>query len=98
MKSRIMYIESKAGGLTGSSRIGRVTFSKSGATIYHQGKAFQSLRGGGFKYLDGVRVIAMDQFAIHKGHRHATVVVDARRAPGDPGLPHHNRTRWAGAR
>ena len=31
MKSRIMYIESKAGGLTGPARIGRVTFSKSGA-------------------------------------------------------------------
>ncbi|HEV6967177.1 hypothetical protein [Roseateles sp.] len=49
MKQRIMYIESKAGGLTGPARIGRVTFSKSGTTIYYQGKAFQSLRGGGFK-------------------------------------------------
>src|SRR5476649_2190863 len=49
MKSRIMYIESKAGGLAGPARIGRVTFSKSGATIYYQGKAFQSLRGSGFK-------------------------------------------------
>ena len=49
MKSRIMYIESKAGGLTGPARIGRVTFSKSGATVYYQGKAFQSLRGSGFK-------------------------------------------------
>jgi transposase len=26
--------------------------------------------------LDGVRVIAMDEFAIHKGHRYATVVVE----------------------
>ncbi len=93
-----MYIESKAGGLTGSARVGRVTFSKAGATIYYQSKAFQSLRGSGFKYLDGVRVIAMDQFAIPKGHRHAAVVVDARRAPCVPRLPHHNRTRWAGAR
>ena len=49
MKSRIMYIESKAGGLTGPARIGRVAFSKSGATIYYRGKAFQSLRGSGFK-------------------------------------------------
>jgi len=48
MKSRIMYIESKSGG-TGPVRIGRVTFSKSGATIYYQGRAFQSLRGKGFK-------------------------------------------------
>lgn len=32
MKSRIMYIESKAGGLSGSARIGRVTLSKTGET------------------------------------------------------------------
>jgi len=49
MKTRIMYIELKAGGLTGPARIGRVTFSKSGATVCYQGKAFQSLRGSGFK-------------------------------------------------
>ncbi len=49
MKSRIMYIESKGGELTGPARIGRVTFSKSGATLYYQGKAFQSLKGSGFK-------------------------------------------------
>lgn len=29
--------------------------------------------------LRGVRVIAMDEFAIHKGHRYATVIVDALR-------------------
>lgn len=40
MKSRIMHIESKAGGLTGPARIGRATFSKSGATIHDQGNAF----------------------------------------------------------
>ena len=49
MKSRIMYIESKSGGLTGPARIGRVRFSKTGATLYYNGKAFQSLRGNGFK-------------------------------------------------
>ena len=49
MKTRTMYIESKSGGLTGPARIGRVTFSKSGATIYCRGQAFQSLRGSGFK-------------------------------------------------
>ena len=35
MKSHITYIESKAGGLVGPARIGRVTFSKSGATLYY---------------------------------------------------------------
>ncbi len=49
MRRRIMYIESKAGGLTGPARIGRVTFSKSGATLYYRGKAFRSLKGDGFK-------------------------------------------------
>ena len=44
-----MYIESKAGGLTGPARIGRVTFSKSGATLYYAGMSFQSLKGSGFK-------------------------------------------------
>ncbi|WP_431121752.1 1-deoxy-D-xylulose-5-phosphate synthase [Variovorax paradoxus] len=49
MKSRIMYIEAKSGGLTGPARIGRVTCSKSGATLYYGGKAFRSLKGSGFK-------------------------------------------------
>jgi hypothetical protein len=49
MKSRIMYIESKAGGLTGPARIGRVAFSKTGATLYYAGKSFRSLKGAGFK-------------------------------------------------
>lgn len=44
-----MYIEAKSGGLTGPARIGRVTASKAGATLYYQGKAFQSLKGTGFK-------------------------------------------------
>lgn len=44
-----MYIESKAEGLTGPARIGRVTFSKTGRTIYYKGEAFQSLKGAGFK-------------------------------------------------
>lgn len=49
MKSRIMYIECKATGLTGPARIGRVEFSKTGKTIYYQGRTFQSLKGRGFK-------------------------------------------------
>jgi hypothetical protein len=49
---RIMYIECKAGGLTGSGRIGRVTFSKTGRTLYYRGQTFQSLKGRGFKSND----------------------------------------------
>jgi hypothetical protein len=54
MKSRIMYIEYKGDGLSGPARIGRVSFSKSGKTIYYGGKKFQSLKGAGFKanYVD----------------------------------------------
>lgn len=46
---RIMYIECKAGGLTGAARIGRVTFSQTGRTLYYRGQKFQSLKGAGFK-------------------------------------------------
>jgi hypothetical protein len=46
---RIMHIEFKAGGLTGTARIGRVTFSKTGRTLYYRGLTFQSLKGAGFK-------------------------------------------------
>jgi len=46
---RIMYIECKAGSLIGNGRIGRVTFSKTGSTIYYRGQTFQSLKGAGFK-------------------------------------------------
>jgi hypothetical protein len=54
MKSRIMYIEYKGDGLSGPARIGRVSFSKRGKTIYYGGKRFQSLKGAGFKanYVD----------------------------------------------
>ncbi|HEU4974465.1 MAG TPA: hypothetical protein VFT50_05205 [Baekduia sp.] len=44
-----MYIESKADGLSGPARIGRVAFSKTRRTLYSRGRAFQSLKGTGFK-------------------------------------------------
>ena len=44
-----MYIENKAGGLTGPARIGRVTFSKTGRTLTYGGRSFRSLKGAGFK-------------------------------------------------
>jgi hypothetical protein len=46
---RIMYLECKAGELAGSARIGRMTFSKTGRTLYYRGQKFQSLKGAGFK-------------------------------------------------
>ena len=44
-----MYVECKAEGLSGPARIGRVAFSKTGRTLYYDGKSFQSLKGYGFK-------------------------------------------------
>ena len=46
---RIMYLEFKGAGLTGPARVGRVRWSKSGATLEYAGKKFRSLKGRGFK-------------------------------------------------
>ena len=54
MKPRIMYIERKAGNLTGDGRIGRVTFNRTGKTIVYRNQVFRRIAGGGFKsnYVD----------------------------------------------
>ena len=44
-----MYIEEKGNDLTGDARIGLVTFSKTGKTIYYNNQTFRSLKGDGFK-------------------------------------------------
>ena len=49
MKKRIMYIESKADGLTGPARIGRVGFSKTMKSIYYKDQIFHRLPQCGFK-------------------------------------------------
>jgi hypothetical protein len=41
-----MYIENKSLGLNAPARIGRVRFSKTGATLYYQNLEFRSLKGG----------------------------------------------------
>lgn len=47
-QSRIMYLELKSGqGDRGPARIGRVTFSKTGQTLYYGGRSFQSCKGSG---------------------------------------------------
>jgi hypothetical protein len=48
-RTRIMYIEPKGDGVWGPARIGRVTFSKSGSSVYYAGRRFGSLKGNGFK-------------------------------------------------
>lgn len=47
-ESRVMYIENKNGDVFGAdARIGRVTFSKSGLSIYYRELTFKKLKGGG---------------------------------------------------
>ena len=43
-----MYIQ-RGNGLSGSGRIGRVTLSKTGRTLYYQGRSLASLKGSGYK-------------------------------------------------
>jgi len=49
MKTRIMYIEYKGDGISGPARIGRVSFSKTGKSVYYRGRRFETLGGSGFK-------------------------------------------------
>lgn len=45
-----MYIEFKGDDdLVGAARIGRVTFSKSGKSVYYKSQRFETLGGRGFK-------------------------------------------------
>ena len=45
---RLMYVEAKSeAGDRGEARIGWVTFSKTGRSIYYRGKRFQRIKGGG---------------------------------------------------
>lgn len=47
---RLMYIENKDGDIDGyGARIGWVTFSKTGRTIYYRGRSLARAMGGGIK-------------------------------------------------
>lgn len=61
-----MYIESKADSLNGPARIGRVTFSKTGCTLYYKGRAFG--KGGGFK-TSHTEIETRDPYWISGPHR-----------------------------
>lgn len=52
MQSRIMYIDSKAGGLLGAGRIGRVEFSQTGRTLYYHGKTLKKVNGYKYNHID----------------------------------------------
>ncbi len=45
---RVMYVENKDGDIDGvDARIGWVTFSKSGRSVYYRGKTLKRAKGGG---------------------------------------------------
>ena len=48
LKRRVMYVENKGGEIAGANgRIGWVTFSKSGQTVYYRDKVLKKIKGGG---------------------------------------------------
>lgn len=42
-----MYMECRAGERTGEARIGRLTFSRTGKTLYYRDRKFQSMEASG---------------------------------------------------
>ena len=83
LKRRLMYVESKAGDIDGAdARIGWVTFSKTGRTIYYRGLELARARGvrgnyidagtGGEYWISGVKARGSN---VHPSE-HATVAVD----------------------
>jgi hypothetical protein len=62
MQSKIRYIELKTGlSDRGPAWIGKVEFSKSGQTIYFNGKAFKRLTGTGFAYSDSANYYDLEE-------------------------------------
>jgi hypothetical protein len=49
MNTRIMYVEYKGDGLAGSAWITRIHFSKTGKSIYVDGRTLETLAGRGYK-------------------------------------------------
>ena len=45
MRERLMYVEAKARGHAGEAWVGLVSFSKTGATLYFNGRAYRTLNG-----------------------------------------------------
>lgn len=59
-----MYIERKAGALTGAARIGRVTFNRSGKTIRYRDQVFHRIPGGGTSKSNYVEEATGEQYWI----------------------------------
>lgn len=86
-KRRLMYVESKSGLIGGApARIGWVTFSQSGRSVYYQGLQLSRIKGGGISgnfiedesrsefWVSGVKRSGSNA---HPSERSIAVVVDA---------------------
>jgi hypothetical protein len=86
LRKRLMYVENKDGAIDGAdARIGWVTFSKTGQTVYYRGRELQKAKGGGLRgnffdvttgeeyWVSGVKTRGSN---VHSAER-ATVVIDA---------------------
>ena len=50
LKRRLMYVENKDGKIDGANgRIGWVSFSKTGQTVYYRGRVLKKAKGGGIR-------------------------------------------------
>lgn len=62
MENNIRYIELKTGfSDRGPAWIGKVEFSKSGQTIYFNGKAFKKMTGTGYAYSDSANFYDLEE-------------------------------------
>ncbi len=52
IRTRVMSIESKAEGLNGPARIGRVSFSRTLVTIHYRDQSFRRTQGYKYNYID----------------------------------------------
>ena len=50
MQRRLMYVENKSGDIDGvAARIGWVSFSKLGRSVYYRGRELRKIKGGGIR-------------------------------------------------
>jgi hypothetical protein len=85
-KTRLMYIECKSGLIDGvSARIGWVTFSKSGRSVYYRGRSLGRMKGGGISgnYIDAdtgeefwISGVKQKGSNVHPAEQGITVAVD----------------------
>ena len=69
LQKRLMYVENKDGDLDGvDARIGWVTFSKTGRTVFYRGRELRSIGGnsvrGNFIMMNSMRVLMVEAMLV----------------------------------